>query len=154
MNLPFMDMIINETLRLYPPGLRVERACSQDYTYNGLEIKKGQVWSGLVFALHHDPEIYPDPYKFDPERFNEQNRKSRENEAFQGFGAGPRNCVASRFAMVVMKIALATVLSKFQFEKCEKTVVSENLTLFFLNLVCIFYRIIQSFLNVSFEMQN
>jgi cytochrome P450 len=119
-----MDMIINETLRLYPPAFRVDRVCNEDYSYKEIQIKKGQVWTASIYALHHDPDIYPDPYTFDPERFNEENKKNRDNEAFIPFGAGPRNCIAMRFALIEIKLLLATVLSKFQFEKCDQTAVT------------------------------
>jgi thromboxane-A synthase len=62
MGMSYMDMIINETLRMYPPGFRVDRVCSEDYTHKDMEIKKGQVWVASIISLHYDPEIYPDPY--------------------------------------------------------------------------------------------
>ncbi len=135
MNLPYMDMIINETLRLYPPSFRVERECNEDYTFNGIKIRKGQVWVASIYSLHHDPQIYPHPFRFDPERFNEENRKTRDNEAFMPFGGGPRNCVAMRFALIEIKILLATVLSRFQFEKCELTTVTESLLFNYIDLI-------------------
>ena len=50
-------------------------------------------WRVPVWSIHHDPEIYPDPERFIPERFNEENKKSRDSVAFIPFGTGPRNCV-------------------------------------------------------------
>jgi cytochrome P450 len=117
----YMDMVIDETLRMYPPGTRLDRVASNDYEYNGLKIEKGQVIMVPIFALHHDPDVYPNPDVFDPERFNEENRKTRDNLAFIPFGAGPRNCIGMRFALMEIKMLLSTILSKYQIEKCDKT---------------------------------
>ena len=119
--MPYMDMFISETMRMYPPASRTDRVASTDYEYNGMKLDKGQVWSVAIYALHHDPDVYPDPETFDPERFNEENKKSRDSCAFLPFGAGPRNCVGMRFALITIKILLSTILSKYQFTKCEKT---------------------------------
>ena len=116
-----MDKIIDETLRMFPPAMRLDRVASEDYEYNGMKIKKGMVWSVPIWALHHDPEIYPDPYKFRPERFDESEKRQRENVAYLPFGAGPRNCIGMRFALLEIKLLLTTILSKYAFEKCEKT---------------------------------
>jgi cytochrome P450 family 3 subfamily A len=120
----YMDMIIDETLRLYPIASLTERAASNDYEYKGLKIKKGQIVIVPIFALHRDPEIYPYPDEFQPDRFSDQNKRLRENEAFIPFGAGPRNCVGMRFALVEMKLVLTSILSKYRFEACDKTPVS------------------------------
>nr|QEV83804.1 cytochrome P450 [Brachionus rotundiformis] len=117
----YMDNVIDETLRLFPPALRLDRVASQDYEYNGMKIKKGMVWSVPIWALHHDPEIYPDPYEFRPDRFNEEEKKKRDNVTFLAFGAGPRNCIGMRFALIEIKLLLSLILSKFYFEKCDKT---------------------------------
>lgn len=117
----YMDTVIDETLRLFPPALRLDREASKDFEYNGMKIKKGMVWSVPIWALHHDPEIYPDPNEFIPERFEEQEKKKRDNVAFLAFGAGPRNCIGMRFALIEIKLLLSLILSKFNFEKCEKT---------------------------------
>ena len=90
----------------------------------GLKINKGQIITIPIYALHHDPDIYPNPDEFDPERFNEENRKARENVTYMPFGAGPRNCIAMRFALMEIKLLLSTILSKYRFEKCGKTPVS------------------------------
>jgi len=91
--MPYMDMVIQESQRVYPPIIRLDRVCNKDYQYGDIKISKGQVISVPIWALHHDPDLYPDPFKFDPERFNEENKKKRPNEAFIPFGTGPRNCI-------------------------------------------------------------
>ncbi len=114
-------MVIEETQRMYPAATRLDRVCNQDYEYEGIKMKKGQIWVAAITALHYDEELYPDPEKFDPERFNEINKKNRESVAHIPFGAGPRNCIAMRFALLEMKILLVTILTKYKFVKCDET---------------------------------
>lgn len=73
----YMDMVINETMRMYPATPRVDRICNQDYEFEGIKLKKGQIWTGYIYALHYDKDLYPNPQKFDPERFNEENKHSK-----------------------------------------------------------------------------
>nr|UOU03277.1 cytochrome P450 3044A1/2 [Brachionus rubens] len=117
----FMEKVIDETLRMFPPAMRLDRIASDDYEYNGMKIEKGMIWSVPIWALHHDPEIYPEPNVFRPERFDENEKKLRDNVAYLPFGAGPRNCVGMRFALLEIKLLLAAILSKYRFEKCDKT---------------------------------
>lgn len=120
-----MDMVIDETLRLNPPSSRFDRVASKDYEFgDGLKIKKGQVIVVPINPLHQDPEIYPDPERFDPERFSDENKKTRDNAAFMPFGIGPRNCIGMRFAIIEMKLIFASILVKYRFVPCDKTPVS------------------------------
>ncbi|CAF1060331.1 unnamed protein product, partial [Brachionus calyciflorus] len=58
-----------------PPAIRTNRIASQDYELNGMMIEKGQMVVVPIWALHYDPVIYPNPEIFDPERFNEENKR-------------------------------------------------------------------------------
>lgn len=91
----FMDMIIDETLRMYPISPRLDRVARNDYTYNDIKMKKGDVCTVAVWVLHYDPEIYPDPYTFNPYRFTDEAKKTRDSCAYLPFGSGPRNCVGN-----------------------------------------------------------
>ena len=118
-------MVIDETMRMYPPLVRTDRVCNKDYQYENIKLETGQIWSVPIYALHHDPDIYPNPEKFDPERFSDANKKTRDNSAaFIPFGAGPRSCIGMRFALIEIKLLLSAILRKYTFEKCEKTLVS------------------------------
>ena len=130
----YMDMVIDETLRMYPPASRLDRVASNDYEYEGIKIKKGQVVGVAIYAMHHDPDLYPNPEKFDPNRFSDENKKNRESVAFLPFGAGPRNCIGMRFALIEIKLLLASILSKYRFLPCDKTPVIQlffNFSLFY-----------------------
>lgn len=117
----YLDMVINETMRIYPPALRTDRECNQDYTFKDMKIKKGTIWAVSIWSLHHNPNIWPEPEKFIPERFSHEGKKNRDNCAFIPFGAGPRNCVGMRFALMEIKMLLVKFLLKYKFSVCEKT---------------------------------
>ncbi|XP_014481247.1 PREDICTED: cytochrome P450 6A1-like [Dinoponera quadriceps] len=121
--MPYLDKVFKETLRKYPPGQVLRRKSTSDYTLNGTEINlpKGQVIFIPVFAIHRDPNIYPDPDVFDPERFNEEVMQTRNPILYLPFGDGPRNCIGARFAICQTKIGLIKMLRNYKIDVCEKT---------------------------------
>ncbi|XP_011878191.1 PREDICTED: cytochrome P450 6A1-like isoform X2 [Vollenhovia emeryi] len=91
----YLDKIFKETLRKYPIVTFLLRQAITNYTFNGttVSIPKGQkVWIP-IYGMHRDPDIYPKPDVFDPERFNEEAVQSRHSMVYQPFGDGPRNCI-------------------------------------------------------------
>lgn len=87
--------ISTETLRMYPSLPVVNRVCTERYIVPGtdLVVDEGVRVHIPTFAIHHDPELYPDPFRFDPDRFSEENSKGRHPYAFIPFGEGPRMCI-------------------------------------------------------------
>lgn len=67
--MPYLDMCVNETLRLYPPASRAERICNEDWECRGLKVEKGTSVIIPIFAMHRDPEFWPEPEVYDPERY-------------------------------------------------------------------------------------
>ncbi|KAJ8357393.1 hypothetical protein SKAU_G00201870 [Synaphobranchus kaupii] len=120
-HMEYLDMVLNESLRLYPIALRLERLCTETIVINGVTIPKGTVVMIPVYTLHHDPELWPEPECFNPERFSKENKDSMDPYAFLPFGAGPRNCVGMRFAVILMKLAIVQVLQNFSFASCKET---------------------------------
>lgn len=90
---------ILETLRKYPPLPILHRKCTADYKIENSEllIEKGQQFVIPVLGLHYDPEYYPDPHEFNPERFNEANRVKIDPHTYLPFGEGPRTCIGNCF---------------------------------------------------------
>ncbi|XP_051061442.1 cytochrome P450 3A31 [Phodopus roborovskii] len=121
MEMEYLDMVLKETLRLYPIANRIERICKQDVGMDGVLVPKGSVVTIPVFALHHDPQYWPEPEGFHPERFSKENKGSIDPYAFLPFGIGPRNCIGFRFALMNMKLVLTKVLQNFSFQPCKET---------------------------------
>ncbi|KAK7806223.1 hypothetical protein U0070_008886, partial [Myodes glareolus] len=117
----YLDMVLNEILRLYPIGFRIERVCKQDVEIDGVLIPKGSVVVIPVYALHHDPQYWPEPEEFHPERFCKENKGNIDPYVYMPFGNGPRNCIGMRFALMSMKLALTKVLQNFSFLPCKET---------------------------------
>ncbi|XP_019557470.3 probable cytochrome P450 9f2 [Aedes albopictus] len=129
----YMDMVISESLRKWPPGIVGDRYCTKDYHYKdstgSFVIEKGKsVWIPAI-AIHNDPRYYSNPEKFDPERFSEENKSKINPAAYIPFGAGPRNCIGSRLALMEMKMIVYYLLREFSFEPTEKTQIPLRLTM-------------------------
>ncbi|XP_054713411.1 cytochrome P450 3A8-like isoform X1 [Uloborus diversus] len=119
----YLDNVISETLRLYPPAVRLERVAEQDYILGdtGITIPKDMVVTIPTCAMHKDPKLFPNPEKFDPDRFSAEERAKRDQYTYMPFGSGPRNCVGMRFALMEIKVCLAFILSNFRVKKCPQT---------------------------------
>ncbi|XP_054709648.1 cytochrome P450 3A24-like [Uloborus diversus] len=120
--LQYLDQVLLESLRVYPPiYLFVNREVAEDVDFGSFRLKKGLAIQVPVFSLHRDEDLWSDPEEFKPERFSTENKGKMNPLAFQAFGAGPRNCIGMRFALMEAKLALARLLSKYRLKPCEKT---------------------------------
>ncbi|XP_058793291.1 cytochrome P450 6B1-like [Phymastichus coffea] len=119
----YLDKVFKETLRKYPPGSVLQRKAGDTYTFSGTNVTIPKDMKVLipVWAIHRDPQIYPDPDKFDPERFDEEFEKSRHPMNYLPFGDGPHNCIGARFANYQTKLGIIAVINKFKVDVCEKT---------------------------------
>ncbi|XP_054713600.1 cytochrome P450 3A8-like [Uloborus diversus] len=122
-NMKYLDCVISETLRLFSPAVRFERVAAEDYDLGvmGIKIPKGMLVTIPAYAVHKDPKYFPDPEKFDPDRFSPEERAKRDPNVYMPFGMGPRNCVGMRFALLVTKISLAIVIKNFRIVRCSET---------------------------------
>ncbi|NXI59305.1 CP3AO protein, partial [Chloroceryle aenea] len=119
--LEYLEMVVNESLRLFPPGGRLERVCKKTVEINGVTIPEGMVVVIPAYVLHRDPGYWPEPDEFRPERFSKENRESIDPYTFLPFGAGPRNCIGMRFALLIVKVAVVVLLQNFTFRTCKDT---------------------------------
>ncbi|RDD36405.1 Cytochrome P450 3A31 [Trichoplax sp. H2] len=124
----YLDMVINESLRIFPPGYILIREAKVDFQCNGYTFPKGVPIYIPVYATHHNPEIWPEPEKFDPQRFTKEAVEARHSCAFMPFGIGPRSCIGMRFALVEVKLSLAKILRRFKFLTSPETEVPLQLT--------------------------
>lgn len=121
MQMEYLDCVINESLRLFPIASRLERVAKASVEINGFVIPKGMVVIVPTWPMHRDPEIWPEPEKFKPERFSKENKETIDPYIYMPFGAGPRNCIGMRFALVVMKLAIVEILQRYSFSVCKET---------------------------------
>ncbi|XP_062247648.1 cytochrome P450 3A27-like [Platichthys flesus] len=121
MQMEYLDMVVNESMRLYPIASRLERMTKASVEVNGVTVPKGVVIVVPVHTLHRDPALWPEPEVFKPERFSKENKGNIDPYAFLPFGAGPRNCIGMRFALLAMKLVLVMVLQNFSFVTCKET---------------------------------
>uniref|UniRef100_A0A8C7XQ32 unspecific monooxygenase n=1 Tax=Oryzias sinensis TaxID=183150 RepID=A0A8C7XQ32_9TELE len=121
MEMEYLDCVVNESLRLYPIAARLERVAKATVEVNGLVIPKDMVVMVPTWPLHRDPELWPEPEKFKPERFSKENKDTFDPYTYMPFGAGPRNCIGMRFALVMMKLAVVEILQTYDFSVCKET---------------------------------
>ncbi|XP_070695459.1 cytochrome P450 3A30-like [Pempheris klunzingeri] len=121
MKMEYLDMVMNESLRLYPIANRLERMSKASVEMNGVTIPKGTVVAIPVYVLQRDPALWPEPEAFKPERFSKEQKDNIDLYAFLPFGAGPRNCIGMRFAVLMMKLAIVEILQNFTFVTCKET---------------------------------
>ncbi|GIY32256.1 cytochrome P450 3A21 [Caerostris darwini] len=122
-SMKYLDNVISETLRLFPPAIRSERQAEDDYELGdtGITIPKGTIVTIPIYAIHRDPQRFPDPKRFYPERFSGEEKANRDQYSYMPFGVGPRNCVGMRFALTEIKVCLAHVIANFKINKCSET---------------------------------
>ncbi|XP_072169147.1 cytochrome P450 3A14-like [Diadema setosum] len=125
--MPYLDQVVCETMRFYPPSVVITRACTETFTHDGLTVEKDIPILIPIYAIHHDEEYWPDPEKFDPSRFSKENKERHHPLAWLPFGAGPHNCIGLRFALMETKMAVVRVLQKYRFETCPQTEIPPKL---------------------------
>ncbi|OWF35896.1 cytochrome P450 3A9-like [Mizuhopecten yessoensis] len=118
--LKYMELVLNETLRLYPTLSRINREAAKTIEINGVTIPKGSAVTIPIRALHQDPETYPEPTLFKPERFIDF-KPNQNNINFLPFGHGPRMCIGMRLALMEAKIAVTHVLRHVRFVQAIDT---------------------------------
>ncbi|CAH1408205.1 unnamed protein product [Nezara viridula] len=118
----YLNMVISETMRKYPILPFVTRVCTSPLTFpDGFQVEKGDQMILPTWSLQHDPQYFPDPEKFDPERFSEQNKDSIVPYTYLPFGEGPRMCLGMRFGQLQMKVGLVSILRKYNVEPTKDT---------------------------------
>ncbi|CAG9858106.1 unnamed protein product [Phyllotreta striolata] len=119
---PYLDMCINESMRIYPPLAFLERKCIENYRIPGTDcvIEKDTAILIPTLGFHMDEKYFPEPEKFDPERF--RNRLDQSSGLYYlPFGEGPRNCLGERMGRLSVKLALVSIITNFEVTKCSKT---------------------------------
>lgn len=113
-------------MRLWPPIIGIDRLCVKNYTFessNGKQVtlNVGDVVMLPIYPIQRDPQYYPNPERFDPERFSNENKDKIVPYTYLPFGSGPRGCIGSRFALMEVKTIFSHLLRKFDIVVTKKT---------------------------------
>jgi cytochrome P450 len=110
--MPYLEGALKETMRLFPAGTWTGRLAVRDFTLDSRPFAKGTWVMMSPYITHRLPEVFPEPYKFRPERWLSIHPSAYE---FMPFSAGPRYCIGTSLAMIQLKIALTMLLKRFRF---------------------------------------
>lgn len=124
--LRYLECVIKEAFRLTPPVPYFSRKLQKDTDICGYNVPANTDVTFLIQSIHNDPEHWPEPDRFDPNRFLPENSINRHPYAFIPFSAGSRNCIGQKFSLMEMKLALSHVLHRYEVKTRTKL---ENLTL-------------------------
>ncbi len=112
--LPYTRMVVDETLRMYPPAFAVTRASLGPDVMGGYRLPAKASVTLLTWNAHYDPRFWDEPDRFDPERFTAERSANRAAFAYLPFGAGPRQCIGNIFALSEAQLVLASMAQRYQ----------------------------------------
>jgi cytochrome P450 len=112
--LRYTEMVVAETMRLYPPAWTIGRLAIEDHEVGGYLIPKGSLVLVSQYVVQRDPRFFPDPERFDPERFTPEAKAARPPFAYFPFGGGPRRCIGEGFAWMEAVLILAALARRWR----------------------------------------
>jgi cytochrome P450 len=112
--LKYTEMVLAESMRLYPPAWAVGRMALNDIEIGGYEVPKGSLVIMTQYIMHRDSRYFPEPLRFDPERWTPEAKETRPQFSYFPFGGGPRRCIGEGFAWMEGILLLATVAQRWQ----------------------------------------
>ncbi len=114
--LPYCRMTFQEALRYYPPIGMLPRTAIEDDVIGGHPIPAGTVVLVFYYGVHHNPQVWPEPERFDPERFADTPANKRHRFAYLPFSGGPRQCIGNEFAITEGVLALVMLLQRYRID--------------------------------------
>jgi cytochrome P450 len=114
--LKLLEMVQDETLRMYPPAWIGARKAIRTYEFAGQTVPGGAYVNYSSWVSHHLPHVFPDPREFRPERFSPAAKSALPKGAYVPFGAGSRICIGMRFGQLEVKAIAAALVRRFDFE--------------------------------------
>ncbi|CAN7975174.1 unnamed protein product [Ixodes persulcatus] len=115
----YLECALKESQRIYSTVPFYSRLCEEPFELGGTILPKGTVIKIANYFLHRDPEVFPKPEEFRPERFLPENSKGRHPFAYVPFSAGPRNCIGQKFSLSVVKIVVANILRRNKLQSLD-----------------------------------
>ncbi|MGR8947264.1 MAG: cytochrome P450 [Gammaproteobacteria bacterium] len=114
LDMPYLKQVVQESMRVYPPVWAVARRSEEPAEYAGFYIPEKSYIGIVPYALHRDPKHWPDPSRFDPDRFSPENSKGRHSYCYLPFAAGPRACIGASMAMLEIQLVLVQIVRRFK----------------------------------------
>jgi cytochrome P450 len=108
--------VLNEVLRMYPPFWMIDRIAVEDDEFNGVVIPAGSIMLPYIYGVHHNEDFWENPSKFDPSRFEKENKDKIHPFAHVPFGGGPRVCIGQNMAIMQILLVLVSVIKKYDFK--------------------------------------
>ncbi|CAL1684726.1 unnamed protein product [Lasius platythorax] len=118
-NLPYLSRCLKEVLRLYPPAYAISRVTSEDIKLPSYLIPAGTILILNIYAVHRDPNFWPNADVFDPNRFLPEKCQNRHPYSYIPFSAGSRNCIGQRYARMQLKAFIAPLIHNFYLEPID-----------------------------------
>jgi cytochrome P450 len=114
--MPYLDMVLDEVLRLYPPAWIGPRRAVREFEFNGRVVPEGAYVNYCSWASHRIPEFFPDPEAFVPERFGRERKAALPRGAYVPFGGGKRICIGKRFGQIEVKLVATMLLQRLRLD--------------------------------------
>jgi cytochrome P450 len=114
--LPYTTQVFKETLRLFPAAHTLPRMATQDTNIGDYKVRRGWYVGVDIWGMHRRADYFPDPRRFDPDRFTPEREAQIPHNAYLPFGSGPRNCIGRGLAMIEGPLALAALTQHARFE--------------------------------------
>jgi cytochrome P450 len=114
--MPYLDMVLDEVLRLYPPAWIGPRRAVRDFEFGGHGVGRGAYVNYCSWASHRIPEFFPEPEAFIPERFTRERKAALPRGAYVPFGGGRRICIGKRFGQIEVKLVATMLLQRLRLD--------------------------------------
>lgn len=114
--MPYLDMVLDEVLRLYPPAWIGPRRAVRDFEFGGYAVPRGAYANYCSWASHRIPSVFPDPEAFIPERFTRERKAALPRGAYVPFGGGQRVCIGKRFGQIEVKLVASMLLQQLRLD--------------------------------------
>ena len=114
--MPYLDMVLDEVLRLYPPAWIGPRRAVRDFEFGGYSVARGAYVNYCSWASHRLPEVFPEPEAFIPERFTRERKAALPRGAYVPFGGGRRICIGKRFGQIEVKLVATMLLQRLRLD--------------------------------------
>ncbi|KAK1117081.1 hypothetical protein K0M31_017004 [Melipona bicolor] len=124
----YLEAVILESLRMYPAAVATDRVCVKPFELpprvpgaKPYVVQQNDSISIPIYGIQHDPQYYPEPKKFNPDRFYDDPKQMSNSLSFLSFGLGPRMCIGNRFALLETKVLLFYIFAKCDLAPCAKS---------------------------------